>query len=133
LYGVIGSLIGSNLGGELYGRILTPIVGHPGASTSARGFWTGFALTGFITAGSLFVYDRLFGKDTAVTRRRARQVMIGLYGGLVLGAPAMLVFLARHAEADLPAKTLIQCSIMLALGVFGLWTLLRKAREKGLS
>lgn len=127
LYGVIGSLVGSNLGGELYVSLLGPLVGTPDAGSTAKNFWLGFALTGLGAAAALFVYDKLIGKDTEITRRRARSTVMVIYGALVLGAPGMLIFV-NHTKGGIPAKTLIQCAIMLLLGVGGLWTLLRRGQ-----
>ncbi|HVP14108.1 MAG TPA: MFS transporter, partial [Terriglobales bacterium] len=42
LYGVIGSLIGSSLGGALYERMLKPAIGTPAAPARARLFWLVF-------------------------------------------------------------------------------------------
>jgi len=129
LYGVIGSLVGSNVGGEMYHAILTPLRGQPGAAPTLRCFWLTFAALGLLTMAGLFVYDRLFGVDSPVTRARARRAMYGIYGAMLAGAPALVAFVVS-AQGRLPAKTGIQAGIMIAMGVGGLITL---ARSRGVA
>jgi MFS family permease len=49
LYGVIGSLVGSNVGGEMYYRILAPLKGRTDISSNLRNFWLIFAVLGIVT------------------------------------------------------------------------------------
>jgi dipeptide/tripeptide permease len=127
LYGVIGSLVGSNVGGEMYHAILAPLKGQTDAGGAVRGFWLAFAVLGLCAMAGMIAYHRLFGVDGERTRARARRVMLGIYGLLLVGAPALGGFVMQ-AKGHLPAKTAIQAGIMLAVGTFGLVTLLRNRR-----
>jgi dipeptide/tripeptide permease len=124
LYGVIGSLVGSNVGGEMYHAVLSPLKGQPEAAGTLRNFWLVFAALGLFTMVGMIVYNRLFGKDSEQTRARARRVMLAIYGLLVVGAPALSAFVLR-ANGHLPVKTAIQAGIMMAVGIGGLTTLLK--------
>jgi proton-dependent oligopeptide transporter, POT family len=87
IYGVIGSLVGSNVGGELYDQILTPISSGcvtTGVSTTLRNFWLMFAFLGFVSMSGLFMFNRYFGKDTKHTRAKARRVMVGAYSLFII-------------------------------------------------
>lgn len=126
LYGVIGSLIGSSLGGMLYGSMLKPLVGQPGGPAAARTFWLLFVALNVLAAAGLVIYDRLFAEDTPETNARARKVMLGVYGLLVL---AGLLFLgsALFGGPEVSYKILVQAAIMLLLGAGGVVVSLRKA------
>jgi tryptophan-rich sensory protein len=125
LYGVIGSLIGSSLGGALYERILKPAVGTPGAAAQARLFWSVFIGIAVLGAAGLVFVHRAFGEDTAATRRGARRVMFGAYAAfLLLGG----LFLWLAFQSSPPQyRTAVQAVIFLALGAGGL---LMNARRK---
>ncbi len=122
LYGVLGSLVGSNVGGEMYHAFLTPLVGQAGVGSTLRNFWLVFAALGIATALILFAYNKLFGQDTAATRARARRVMFVVYGLLVIGAVAIL-YMVWSTQGEIPIKTAIQAGIMIAVGGGGLLTL----------
>jgi dipeptide/tripeptide permease len=125
LYGVIGSLIGSSLGGGLYGTMLKPMVGLPGAPAAARLFWLLFVALNVLAAVGLVVYDRIFAADTPETNEKARKIMLGIYGLLlVLG----LLFLrsAMFGGGEISYKTLVQAVIMLLLGAGGAAVSIRK-------
>jgi len=124
LYGVIGSLVGSNIGGEAYRAVLKPLVGQPGSAATLSTFWLVFGVLGVAAALLLVGYNRWFGTDTATTRARARRVMKVIYGGLLLLAPALVLLLAWR-RGTVPPKTWVQATIMVAMGGGGLWTLLR--------
>jgi dipeptide/tripeptide permease len=123
LYGVIGSLVGSNVGGEMYNAILEPLKGQQDVAGSLRSFWLVFAVLGVVTAFVLWIYNRLFGQDTTATRARARRVMFVIYGALFLGSGAILYFV-WNTKGEITPKTWIQAGIMVAVGVGGLFTLL---------
>jgi dipeptide/tripeptide permease len=125
LYGVVGSLVGANVGGEAYSALLTPLKGSPDAGPTLRWFWLVFALLGACTMVGLLVYDRLFGKDTPETRRRARRVVMAIYLVLLAGAPALLGWV-WSVKGVLPVKTAIQAGIMVLLGGGGLAMLVRR-------
>jgi dipeptide/tripeptide permease len=125
LYGVIGSLIGSSLGGILYGSMLKPLVGLPGAAAAARNFWLLFVALNIAAAIGLIFYDRVFASDTPATNEKARKVMLAIYALLlVLG----LLFLRSSifGAAEISYKTMVQAVIMLLLGASGTWVSLRK-------
>ncbi len=117
LYGVFGSLLGSNLGGFLYERMLKPVVGSPAAGRVTTLFWLLFAALDLLAVAGLVAFARAFGADTPETRRRARHVMAGVYALIfVLG----LVFLYLAFAGPTPQyRTAVQASIFLALGAGG--------------
>ena len=129
LYGVIGSLFGSNLGGEMYTALLKPLVGQADVASSLRNFWLIFAAIGVVTAFVVYVYNKLFGVDSAETRARARVVMFVVYGLLVVSAGAIL-YLVNSSQGAIPIKTWIQAGIMTVVGIGGLATLLRAGKEE---
>ena len=119
LYGVIGSLIGSNLGGAMYEAMLKPFVGTSDAASTFRGFWLIFAGLGSIAMVGLVAYNRFFAVSTPTANLRAHRIMIGIYSTLVfLG----MWFLYGSAIAtDTPNfKTILQSLIMLLIGSGGL-------------
>lgn len=125
LYGVIGSLIGSSLGGMLYGAMLKPLVGQPGAAAAARTFWLLFVALNIVAGAGLVLYDRVFAADTPETNRKARKVMIGIY--LLLLALGLLFFwYGLSGGREVSYKTLVQAVIMLLLGAGGMAVSLRK-------
>jgi MFS family permease len=127
LYGVIGSLVGSNIGGEMYHAILSPLVPASGIAdggTTTRNFWLLFSILGVATMFLLIVYNKFFGEDTEATRTKARRVMLIIYGLLVVLSAGMVVFV-WSTKGGVPPKTWIQAAIMLAVGVGGFYTLVR--------
>jgi len=122
LYGVIGALVGSTVGGEMYNAILTPLQGREDAGAVLRNFWLVFAVLGVATTGALYAYHRIFGEDTPATRARARGVVTVVYALFVLGAGGIL-YLVYAKQGLIPVKTAIQAGILIAVGVGGLLTL----------
>ena len=126
LYGVIGSLIGSTLGGAMYESLLKPFVGQPDVAAIYRSFWLTFAGIGGVAIAGLFLYNRTLSADTAATRRAARRVMHGVYAALtILGA--WFFYDAVFAGAAVKYKTVVQASIMLLLGIGG-WLVMRRSK-----
>jgi POT family proton-dependent oligopeptide transporter len=124
LYGVIGSLIGSNLGGAMYESMAKPVVGNPEAFPTMRVFWLIFAALGLAGTVGLYLYNRSFAHDTPAANRRARTIMIGLYVFLLLvgfwfGISSLV------AGEEIAYKTLVQSLIMIALGGGGMAVSLR--------
>jgi proton-dependent oligopeptide transporter, POT family len=117
LYGVIGSLIGANVGALMYARLMTPAIGTPHAAESARQFWLLFAgLDAFAVVG-LMLFARFFGKDSPATRSLARWIMYGVYlGVLLLGA--YFVYSA-YSTTPVQYRMAVQAFIFLALGLGG--------------
>jgi hypothetical protein len=127
LYGVIGSLIGSSVGGALYERMLKPVIGAPQAPAQARLFWFVFIGIAVLGALGLVLFHRAFGADTPATRRGARRVMFGVYAAfLLLG----ILFLWLAFQTSPPQyRTAVQACIFLLLGVGGLAINLRRGPE----
>jgi hypothetical protein len=118
LYGVFGSLLGSNLGAFLYTRMLKPVVGSPEAFATTRTFWLMFAVLDVVAAVGLILFARAFTADTPETRRKARMVMSGVYA-LVLLVGIGFFYSAVSSEGA-QYRTLVQSLIFLALGAGGL-------------
>jgi dipeptide/tripeptide permease len=128
LYGVIGSLFGSNIGGEMYHAMLTPLIGEAAVTGTLRNFWLIFAAIGVFTALAMFIYNKLFGEDTSATRAGARRVMYVVYSLLLLGAVGILYMVYSPTEG-IPIKTWIQAGIMIVVGGGGLLILRRNSGE----
>jgi proton-dependent oligopeptide transporter, POT family len=118
LYGVIGSLIGSNLGGVLYESMLKPQVGNPGAFPVYRNFWLLFAALDLVSMVGLILYNKYFAEDTLGANRAARRIMAGIYIVLIcLGG----WFLVESVSGESIAyKVLVQSTIMLLIGIGGI-------------
>jgi dipeptide/tripeptide permease len=125
LYGVIGSLIGSSLGGLLYGSMLKPLVGKPEGPAAARTFWLIFVALNAVAAVGLVLYDRVFAADTPETNEKARKVMLGIYT-LLLVTGALFMRSSVFGGAEISWKTFVQALIMLALGAGGAFVSLRR-------
>jgi len=125
LYGVIGSLVGSNLGGTLYEVMLKPHVGTTGMENEFRNFWLIFAALGIIASAGLLLYNKMFSSDTAETNARARIMMIAVYATLFaigIGFFYTSIFL----KETIAYKTMVQSLIMLFIGGGGLFISLKK-------
>jgi dipeptide/tripeptide permease len=120
LYGVIGSLIGSNLGGTMYESMLKPLVGQPGAETNYQIFWLAFAGIGLAAMVGLILYNRILSKDTAESNRLAAQIMRAVYSALVL-IGGWFLYDAFSSTGPIPYKTVIQALIMILIGGGGLF------------
>ncbi len=118
LYGVFGSLLGSNLGGFLYAQLLKPALGTAMADGRARLFWLLFAVLDAAAAVGLVLYGRAFGEDTEATRRRARTAMLFVYC-LILALGAVFLAVAL-AASPVQWRTFVQATIFIALGAGGL-------------
>ena len=118
LYGVFGSLLGSNLGAFLYERMLKPALGTPRAGAQARLFWLLFAVLDVVAAAGLVVFARRFGEDTAETRQSAARVMTGVYA--LIGLLGVAFLIAAVTTSPVQYKTAVQAAIFLLLGGGGL-------------
>jgi POT family proton-dependent oligopeptide transporter len=127
LYGILGSLLGSNIGAFLYERILKPVIGLPEAGERARLFWLIFAALDVVAVFGLIMFNRAFGQDTPETRRGATKVMTGVYAGILLLGVAFLVF--AFSTQPPQYRTAVQSVIFLALGGGGLVMNLRRKPE----
>ncbi len=119
LYGVIGSLVGSNIGGELYDSMLKPLVGLPGIENRLRNFWLVFAGLGALTAIGLVSYNHYFSQDTPNSNRLARRIMKGVYACLTL-LGCWFLYQSIFASPTLVYRTMVQAAIMLVVGAGGL-------------
>ena len=120
LYGVVGSLLGSNLGGVMYEAMLKPFVGKEGAAAEFQVFWLIFAGLGLIAMTGLILYNRYFAQDTPATRAKATRIMVGLYSILVL-LGIWFLYRALFAGPEIAYRTAVQAVIMLLLGSGGLY------------
>lgn len=119
LYGVVGSLVGSNLGGAMYEAMLKPLVGQIGIEGELRNFWLIFAGLGVVAMAGLLLYNRIFAKNTPETNALARRVMIGVYGTFAfLGA--WFFYTSLFGGEEVAYKTMVQSVIMLLIGLGGL-------------
>jgi hypothetical protein len=141
LYGVFGSLIGSNIGSFLYARILKPVINTPEAPGRARLFWLLFAMLDVVAAAGLVLFARSFGTDTPDARRRARPymslvyvliVVLGcffLYNAYSAGAAQQAASGGSLVFLVLSNRTSIQALIFLLLGIGGLIMNNKRQRE----
>ena len=136
LYGVFGSLIGSNLGAILYEKILLPVVPSEEAlnaglplSLEAGGqvkyFWLIFAILGIFCLAGMLLYNHFFSEDTPVTNRRARRIMQGIYS-LISVAGIYFFIESLFLSPQVQWRTFVQSIIMMALGGGGLGTSRKK-------
>lgn len=130
LYGVIGSLVGSNVGAFLYEKILKPVVPSsesvqagvplaPHVLSEIRLFWLIFAVLAVFCVIGLLWYNKHFSKDTPEANRKAWRIMMGIYVGLsIIGIYFMVASL--FLSAQIQWKMFIQSLIMLGFGVGGI-------------
>jgi dipeptide/tripeptide permease len=128
LYGVFGSLIGSSLGGALYGAWLKPLAGTAGGFAATRQFWLLFVLLDVFAVVGLFFYNRAFAQDTPEASAKARVIMIGLYGLFVV-VGLFFLWMALFGGEEISYKTLVQAVILTALGIGGV--LISRNRSTG--
>lgn len=119
LYGVIGSLVGSTLGGSLYESMLKPLVGRTGITDELRLFWLLFACLDALAVAGLILYNRFFAADTERANLQAGRIMAGVYVILTLLGFWFLYSSAFHGET-VSYKTMVQASIMLLIGGGGI-------------
>ncbi|MCX6133040.1 MAG: MFS transporter [Ignavibacteriales bacterium] len=115
LYGVIGSLVGSSIGGALYESIMKPVIGQPDSIGTTRLFWLMFAGLDIAAVVGLMFYNRAFAIDTPETNARARTIMIGVYV-LLLIVGCWFLYISAFTGATVNYKTMIQAVIMLLIG-----------------
>ena len=114
LYGVIGSLVGSSLGGALYDARLKPLIGKAGIAGDLRSFWLFFVALNAVAFAGLALYNRFLSADTPANNARCRSIMLAVYGLIVLTGGAFLAFTLGKPSPS--PKTIVQATIMLALG-----------------
>ena len=118
LYGVIGSLVGSNLGGAMYENLLKPLVGQTGIENDIRLFWLIFAFLGLVAGLGLLLYNKYFSADTPESNAKARTIMMGVYTVLIV-IGIWFIKLSVSKE-EISYKTLVQAAIMLLIGSGGI-------------
>jgi len=137
LYGVIGSLGGSNIGAILYERILKPFVPPPEAVAAGvplspavvsqvRFFWLIFAVLGVFSMFGMLLFNKYFSQDTLETNQRAWKIMLGIYLFLAVAGLCFSVY-SLFLAPEIQWKTFVQSLIMLALGGGGILISLKKA------
>lgn len=118
LYGVIGSLVGSNLGGVMYESMLKPLAGQTGVEGDVQFFWMVFAIMGIAAMSGLILYNKFFAADTPETNARARSIMMGVYTALIV-IGSYFVYSSMTSD-EISYKTLVQATIMLLIGAGGI-------------
>jgi POT family proton-dependent oligopeptide transporter len=119
LYGVIGSLVGSNLGGLMYESMLKPLIGQAGIEADIKTFWLTFAGLGIVAMLGLILYNRFFAHETPQANRISRLIMLGVYTLLII-LGGWFFYNALTSE-PIAYKTLVQALIMLLIGGGGMW------------
>ena len=125
LYGVVGTLVGSNLGAVMYEAMLKPLIGLDAIEGDIRLFWLIFAGLGIIAMTGLLLYDRFMSVETPRAVSVSKRIMLAVYSILIfLGA--YFLYDSLLASAEVSYKTLVQASIMLIIGLGGIIITLRK-------
>ncbi len=124
LYGVIGSLFGSNFGAVLYAAIAKP--GEGSAENPTLFFMILFVL-GICSFLGLRAFDKHFSEDTPETQKKSRKYVSMIYIFLILAAAGIMVW--KYFAHDLSPKTIVQAIILTLLGIGGLFVT-HKANSK---
>jgi len=140
LYGVVGSLFGSNFGAIMYNKILTPLIPTPEALqsgaplgpeviTGIREFWLIFVALGVVCVVGMLLYNRFLAEDTADTRRKAWKILLGVYA--FLETAGWLFFVRSLFAGDgIQWKALVQSVILIGLGGGGIVLSLKRRHER---
>lgn len=137
LYGVIGSLFGSNFGAFLYERILKPVAPSreavsaglplaPDVISQIRFFWLIFAVLGLFCICGLLLYNKFLSEDTPEANRKAWKIMLGIYSILAIGGVYFLIFSVFLAP-QIQWRTFVQSLILLLFGGGGVLISLRRS------
>jgi len=118
LYGVFGSLLGSNVGSFLYARMIEPVLGTAGVTGRARVFWLLFAVLDVCAAAALLLFFRKFGEDSPATRHSAARAMRLVYALIVLLGGAFLAL--GLGASPVQYRTVVQAVIFVTLGAGGI-------------
>ena len=118
LYGVFGSLLGSNVGSFMYARMIEPVLGTAAVAERARIFWLIFAVLDVCAAATLVLFFRKFGEDTPATRRSAARAMRLVYALIILLGVAFLAI--GLTASPVQYRTVVQALIFVTLGVGGI-------------
>jgi dipeptide/tripeptide permease len=128
LYGVIGSLVGSNLGGAMYESMLKPLVGNTGIQGHLRRFWLIFASLDVMAVAGLLLYNRFFSQETPANVRSARKIIIGVYAALVV-LGGWFFYASTLGSATIVYRTMVQSLIMLLIGAGGVMINLKESNR----
>jgi hypothetical protein len=118
LYGVFGSLLGSNVGSFMYARMIEPVLGTAAVAGQARLFWLIFAVLDVCAAATLVLFFRKFGEDTPATRRSAARAMRLVYALIILLGVGFLAI--GLTAAPVQYRTVVQALIFVTLGGGGI-------------
>jgi len=129
LYGVFGSLLGSNVGSFMYARMIEPVLGTAAVAGQARVFWLIFAVLDVCAAATLVLFFRKFGEDTPATRRSAARAMRLVYALIILLGAAFLAI--GLSASPVQFRTVVQAVIFVTLGVGGILINRRGTEEAG--
>jgi len=119
LYGVVGTLVGSNLGAVLYEKILKPLTGISGIESDIRLFWLIFAGLGIIAMSGLLLYDRYLSIETPRATLISKRIMLGVYTLLII-LGAYFLYSSTLTGRNIEYKTFVQSFIMLIIGIGGI-------------
>jgi dipeptide/tripeptide permease len=119
LYGVFGSLLGSNVGAFLYARMIEPALGTDAIAGRSTLLWLMFAFLDVCATLGLIWFFRKFGTDTAETRKRASLAMKFTYA--LIGLLGLAFLVVGFGAQPVQVRTLVQALIFLALACGGLW------------
>ncbi|MGA2259988.1 MAG: MFS transporter [Acidobacteriota bacterium] len=119
LYGVFGSLLGSNVGALLYARMIEPVLHTDAITSRCTVFWLFFAVLDIFATLGLILFFRKFGTDTVETRRRAARAMNHAY--VLIGLLGLIFLVIGVSAQPIQYRTAVQAFIFLALGAAGLW------------
>jgi POT family proton-dependent oligopeptide transporter len=119
LYGVFGSLLGSNVGAFLYARMIEPALGTDAIASRTTLLWLMFAVLDVCATLGLIWFFRKFGTDTAETRKRAALAMRFTYA--LIGLLGLVFLVMGFGAQPVQYRTLVQALIFLALACGGLW------------
>lgn len=130
LYGVFGSLFGSNFGATLYEKMLVPLAPDPGKLAAGAAlepyvlwkikvFWMIFAVLGIVCLAGMLLYNKYFSEETPETNRRAWKIMMGIY--CILFASGLYFFIYSLFLTDqIQWRTLVQSLILVIMGGGGI-------------
>ena len=138
LYGIIGSLFGSNFGAVMYEKILKPVAPTPEAVSEGvtlaphvisqvKFFWMIFAMLGIVCVIGMVLYNKFFSQDTPKANRRAWKIMLGIYI-LFAGAGLYFFIYTLFIAPQIKWATLAQSIIMLLIGGGGVRISLRRPK-----
>jgi len=138
LYGIIGSLFGSNFGAVMYEKILKPVAPTPEAVSEGvtlaphvisqvKFFWMIFAMLGIVCVIGMVLYNKFFSQDTPKANRRAWKIMLGIYI-LFSGAGLYFFIYTLVIAPQIKWATLAQSIIMLLIGGGGVRISLRRPK-----